>query len=127
MNLFLRPWIGWMGGAVALAAVTWASLMPLDPGSLPSQHDKLAHLAAYGTLGAWFGLFMPAGSPMDAIRGVNAEVQAMLALPETRTRFAQMGGVPAPGSPEDFATFVRAEIEKWGGVIRREGLQMDAT
>lgn len=59
MRLFLRPWIGWMAGGLGLAVLTWASLMPLDPGSLPSQHDKLAHLAAYGTLGAWFGLFMP--------------------------------------------------------------------
>ena len=38
-----------------------------------------------------------------------------------------MGGVPAPGSPEQFAAFVRNEITKWGEVIRREGLQMDAT
>ena len=55
----LRPWIGWMVGGVGLAVLTWASLIPLDPGSLPSQHDKLAHLAAYGTLGAWFGTFAP--------------------------------------------------------------------
>jgi hypothetical protein len=36
-----------------------------------------------------------------------------------------MGGVPMPGSPEDFGRFVQAEIAKWRGVIQREGLQMD--
>jgi tripartite-type tricarboxylate transporter receptor subunit TctC len=36
-----------------------------------------------------------------------------------------MGGVPAYGTPEQFAAFVRAEIEKWRTVIRKEGLQLD--
>jgi hypothetical protein len=38
-----------------------------------------------------------------------------------------MGGVAMPGSASDFAAFVRAETTKWGEVIRREGLQMDAS
>ncbi len=113
------------GGRLRALGVTSADRSPELP-DLPAIRETMPALAPYD-VSTWFGLFMPAGSPMDAIRGVNAEAQAMLALPETRTRFAQMGGVPAPGSPEDFATFVRAEIEKWGGVIRREGLQMDAT
>ena len=46
-------------------------------------------------------------------------------MPETRRRFAEMGGVPDHGTPERFAAFVRAEIEKWRGVIRKEGLQLD--
>ena len=37
-----------------------------------------------------------------------------------------MGGVPDHGTPEQFAAFVRAEIEKWRAVIRREGLQLEA-
>ncbi len=83
-------------------------------------------LAAYD-VATWFGLFMPANTPAEIVRSVNAEVQALLSAPDTRARFAQMGGVPAPGSPDDVARFVAAEIAKWGQVIRREGLQMDAT
>lgn len=71
MNLHLRPWIGWMVGGIALAVLAWASLIPLDPGSLPSRHDKLAHLAAYGTLGAWFGLFLPLGRWLPAWMGLG--------------------------------------------------------
>ena len=56
-----------------------------------------------------------------------SEINALLATPETRARFAQMGGVPMPGSPEDFTRFVAAEIEKWRTVIRREGLQIDVS
>jgi VanZ family protein len=71
MKLHLRPWIGWMVGGIALAVLAWASLIPLDPGSLPSRHDKLAHLAAYGTLGAWFGLFLPSRRWLPAWMGLG--------------------------------------------------------
>jgi VanZ family protein len=54
-----RRWIGLTLGGAGLMVLAWASLIPLDSGSLPSRHDKLAHLAAYGTMGAWFGLFIP--------------------------------------------------------------------
>lgn len=54
-----RRWIGLALGGVGLLVLAWASLIPLDAGALPSRHDKLAHLMAYGTMGAWFGLFIP--------------------------------------------------------------------
>ncbi|MBW6399856.1 tripartite tricarboxylate transporter substrate binding protein [Roseomonas sp. HJA6] len=112
-------------GRLRALGVTSADRSPELP-DLPAIRETMPALAPYD-VSTWFGLFMPTGVPADAVNGVNAEVQTMLGLPETRTRFAQMGGVPAPGSPEDFANFVRSEIQKWGVVIRREGLQMDAT
>jgi tripartite-type tricarboxylate transporter receptor subunit TctC len=63
----------------------------------------------------------------EIVRSLNADVQALLGAADTQARFAQMGGVPAPGTAADFAAFVRAETTKWGEVIRREGLQMDAS
>lgn len=59
MNAVSQRWIGLALGGVGLMVLAWASLIPLDPGALPSRHDKLAHLAAYGTMAAWFGLFTP--------------------------------------------------------------------
>ena len=50
----------------------------------------------------------------------------MIALHETERRFAELGGFPMRGSPEEFAAFVRGEIAKWAEVIRKEGLQVDA-
>jgi tripartite-type tricarboxylate transporter receptor subunit TctC len=57
---------------------------------------------------------------------VNAETNALLDMPETQRRFAELGGVPLRLSPAEFAAWVQAETEKWGAVIRREGLQLDA-
>ncbi len=76
-------------------------------------------------MNTWFGIFGPAGLPREAVVAVNAEVNAWLDLAETERRFAELGGVKMRFSPEEFADFVRAETEKWGAVIRREGLQLD--
>lgn len=75
----------------------------------------------------WFGLFGPAGMPPEAVLAINAEINALLDLPETQQRFTALGGVKLRLSPEEFAAFVRAETEKWGAVIRKEGLQLDAS
>lgn len=112
-------------GRVRALGVTSAERNPQLP-DIPAIRETMAELAPY-EVNTWFGMFAPANTPAPAVRAINAEINALLALPETQARFAQMGGVPMPGSPDDFAAFVRAEIEKWSAVIRREGLQMDVS
>jgi tripartite-type tricarboxylate transporter receptor subunit TctC len=112
------------GGRLRALGVTSADRSPQLP-DLPALRETMPELAPYD-VSTWFGVFMPAGVAPDVVRSVNAEVQALLGAPDTQARFAQMGGVPAPGSAEDFATFVRNETTKWAEVIRKEGLQLDA-
>jgi tripartite-type tricarboxylate transporter receptor subunit TctC len=111
-------------GGVKALAVTSADRSPQLP-ELPALRETLPELADYD-VSTWFGAFYPARTPEAAVRALNAEIKDLLDMPETRRRFAEMGGVPAYGTPERFAAFVRAEIEKWRGVIRREGLQLEA-
>ncbi|WP_367614449.1 Bug family tripartite tricarboxylate transporter substrate binding protein [Teichococcus coralli] len=91
---------------------------------LPALRETLPELAEYD-VNTWFGAFYPAGTPRAAVDALNAEIKALLEMPATRQRFAEMGGVPAYGTPEEYAAFVRAETAKWGGVVRKEGLKMD--
>jgi len=93
---------------------------------VPAARETLPELAQF-EVNTWFGLFGPAALPPEIIRSVNAEINALLDAPETRQRFATLGGVPLRLSPDEFATWVRAETEKWRGVIRKEGLQLDAS
>jgi len=93
---------------------------------VPTAREALPELARF-EVNTWFGLFGPAGLPPEIVRSVNAEINALLDLPETRQRFAQLGGVPLRLSPEEFAAWVREETAKWGAVIRKEGLQIDAS
>jgi tripartite-type tricarboxylate transporter receptor subunit TctC len=111
-------------GGVKALAVTSADRSPQLP-ELPALRETMPELASYD-VSTWFGAFYPARVPEAAARALNAEIKALLDQPETQRRFAEMGGVPDYGTPEQFAAFVRAEIEKWRGVIRREGLQLDA-
>ena len=111
-------------GRVRALAVTSTERHPLLP-DVPAMRETMPELATYD-VNTWFGLFGPAGLPPQVVASLNAEVMAMLALPETVRRFAELGGVPMPGSAEVFAAFVRSEIAKWAEVIRKEGLQLDA-
>ncbi|MBR0681547.1 tripartite tricarboxylate transporter substrate binding protein [Roseomonas eburnea] len=113
------------GGRVRALAVTSAERNPQLP-ELPAMREAMPELAEY-EVNTWFGIMAPAGVPADALRTVNLEIKALLDAPATISRFAEMGGVPAYGTPEQFAAFIRAEIEKWGAVVRREGVQIDAT
>jgi tripartite-type tricarboxylate transporter receptor subunit TctC len=106
-------------------AVTSRERSPQLP-DVPAMRETMPEFATY-EVNTWFGLFGPAGLPAEAVRTLNAEVNAWLDLPETQRRFFELGGVPLRKSPEEFLAFVRAEIEKWGAVIRREGLQLDVT
>ncbi|HYZ32468.1 MAG TPA: tripartite tricarboxylate transporter substrate binding protein [Crenalkalicoccus sp.] len=110
-------------GTVRPVAVTSAARSPQLP-EVPAMRETLPQLASF-EVNTWFGLFGPAGLPAEAVGALNAEVNALLALPETRQRFAELGGEPFDGPAEAFAAFVRAEIGKWGGVIRKEGLALD--
>jgi len=74
------------------------------------------------TLGSWTGLLGPAGMPADVVRKLNTEVNAALAAPDTRASMAKLGFAPQIGSPDDFATFIRDQIEIWGTGAKLAGL-----
>jgi tripartite-type tricarboxylate transporter receptor subunit TctC len=111
-------------GRVRPLAVTSAERNAQLP-ELPALRETMQELAEYD-MNAWFGILAPAGVPPEALRAVNLEMKLLLEAPETRNRFAEMGGVSAYGTPEQYSAFLRAEIEKWGAVVRREGVQIDA-
>lgn len=113
------------GGRVRALAVTSAERNPALP-DLPALRETMPELAEY-EVNTWFGIMAPAGVPADALRTVNLEIKALLEMPATIARFAEMGGVPAYGTPEQFAAFIQAEITKWAAVVRREGVQLDLT
>lgn len=66
----------------------------------------------------WSGLVAPAATPRTVIETVNREVVAILREPATVERIAAMAGIPDPGTPEEFAAFIRSEMAKWAEVAR---------
>jgi tripartite-type tricarboxylate transporter receptor subunit TctC len=73
----------------------------------------------------WFGLLAPAGTPKDVIAKVNAEFNKALKLPELSKRLEDEGADPAGGTPEEFAALIKADIPRWGKVVKDSGAKVD--
>ncbi|MFN7086050.1 MAG: Bug family tripartite tricarboxylate transporter substrate binding protein [Burkholderiales bacterium] len=71
----------------------------------------------------WWGVFAPARTPRPVIDRLNAEIHKALATDAMKKHFADFGAEPAPMTPEAFSATVKAEIAKWGKVIREAGIK----
>src|SRR5215475_5134463 len=77
---------------------------------------------------AWQGLFLPKNTPDPIVRHLNHALSVTLDLPFVRERFKAIGEDVAPverRSPEYFAKFVAAEIDRWSGPIKASGASVD--
>ena len=74
---------------------------------------------------SWFGIAAPKGTPAEIIERLNLEINGGLADPTIKTRLAEMGGTPLPGSPADYGKLIADETEKWGEVIRAAGIKAE--
>src|SRR5712691_9377305 len=66
----------------------------------------------------WLGVFAPAGLPAPVLARLNGELKKSLQAPDLQAALAKVGVDPRGTTPEDGATFVRAEFEKWRQVIK---------
>lgn len=73
----------------------------------------------------WWGFFVPAGTPRPIVEKLNAEIQAALKAPEVRERLAPQGFNFVSGSPEDLRAYMKAEMGKWGEVVKKSGIKLD--
>ncbi len=67
---------------------------------------------------AWIGIGAPKGTPVDIVDQLNRAINAGLADPAMKARFADLGGAVVPGTPDDFGKFIASQTEKWGRVIK---------
>lgn len=73
----------------------------------------------------WNGLFAPAGTPRPVLERLEAEARAIVASPEMKKRFAELGVQGVGSSAQEFSSFLKAETTKWAEVIRTSGIRMD--
>jgi tripartite-type tricarboxylate transporter receptor subunit TctC len=71
----------------------------------------------------WFGLLAPVKTPKDIVTRLNVEVAKILASADIKERFMVEGLEPMGGTPEDFAKFIRSEIDKYAKVIKAAGVR----
>jgi tripartite-type tricarboxylate transporter receptor subunit TctC len=108
------------GGMLRPLAVTMASRAAALP-DLPTVGEFVPGFEAR----TWQGLGAPKGTPAEITAMLNNEVNAVLADPRLKARFADLGIIPMPMTPAECQKFITAETEKWAKVIKFAGIKPD--
>ena len=72
---------------------------------------------------AWFGMFVPRGTPAGVVKRIRDDIAEVLTIPDVRRRLNEIGGDPSGMPSEEFARMVRSEIEKWNRVAASAGIK----
>ena len=107
------------GGKLRALAVSTSTRNPTLP-DVPTTGEA-------GIAGAdaplWFGVWGPAGVPSDLVAKINADVRKALQDPQVKERLANTGNATLDMSPQEFARYVRSEIDDYQRVIRAAGIK----
>lgn len=74
---------------------------------------------------AWYGLFAPAGTPRPIVDKLQQAISEGLHAPENQDFLRKLGANPVGDTPDEFAAFQKAEMEKWGAVVEPLGMTLD--
>jgi tripartite-type tricarboxylate transporter receptor subunit TctC len=103
--------------ALAVTTATRSDALP----DIPTVSEFVPGYEASG----WSGIGSPKNTPSQIIDKLNKEINAALAEPKIKARFANLGATVLAGSPADFGKLIADETEKWGKVIRAANIKPD--
>jgi tripartite-type tricarboxylate transporter receptor subunit TctC len=108
-------------GKVRALAVASAERLPAVP-DVPTMAE-----AGFPELegGPWFGLVAPAGTPRAIVDWLNRETRKVFSAPDVREQFLAQGMTLPLGTPEEYATYIAAETQRWGEMIRRANIRIE--
>ena len=101
--------------ALGVSTMTRVDVLP----DIPTLNEFVPGYEASG----WFGIGAPKNTPVEIVDRLNKEINAGLADHKLKARLHDLGGTLLAGSSADFATFIAAETEKWGKVIRAANIK----
>src|SRR6266567_3776228 len=107
-------------GRLRALPITSARRSPVAPG-VPAMSETYPGFVSE----AWVGLLAPAKTPPGIVARLNAEVIKILDLPDVKARFAEQGLETAGGTPAQLDQWIRAELERWGKVIREQKITLE--
>ncbi|WP_428664734.1 Bug family tripartite tricarboxylate transporter substrate binding protein [Reyranella sp.] len=104
-------------GRIKAFAVTTGRRAPAPLDTIPTIGETIPGFNAAG----WSGLAAPVRTPTEIVDRISRDVQALLRDPAVIRQIEERAGIPAPGTPAEFSTFIAKEIETWGEVVRATG------
>jgi tripartite-type tricarboxylate transporter receptor subunit TctC len=108
-------------GRIKVLALTGAQRSDKLPGVTTTAEQGYPEVQAL----LFSSLLAPAATPEPIVRRMNAEVVKALKTPEVEKRLDELGAVPAPSSPEEFAAILKREGQTWGKLIREKKIRAD--
>jgi tripartite-type tricarboxylate transporter receptor subunit TctC len=73
----------------------------------------------------WLGILAPAGTPQPIIERLNRELTAIVATADFRSLMDKNGAEPISNTPEQFGAMIRAEVDRYGKVVKAVGIKLD--
>jgi tripartite-type tricarboxylate transporter receptor subunit TctC len=110
-----------MAGNLRAIAITSPQRSPLTP-ELPTMIE--AGVPGYEMSG-WNGIFAVKGTPPQIVERLHSEVAKILRAPEVRRELAALGAEPVGNTPDEFGAFLKADMARWGKIIRERGIRPD--
>jgi tripartite-type tricarboxylate transporter receptor subunit TctC len=107
-------------GKLKLLAVTEKDRSPLLPNT-----PTVAETVPGYELAVWYGAFGPAGMPREMVAHLNSEINRILAMPEVREKMAAIGVQVTQSTPEQFATVLRKDADRYGKLIRELNIKAE--
>jgi tripartite-type tricarboxylate transporter receptor subunit TctC len=108
-------------GKLRALAVTGKARLPSLPNVPTAAEAGLPKLDA----SSWFGVFAPARTPQAVIDRVSSEIAKVMATPQFQQKAAEQGATADYMNPQKFADFTRAELARWGQVVKASKIEAD--
>ena len=94
--------------------------------ALASELPTLAESGLAGfDLATWFAFFAPAATPKEITAKIAADMQRVLAQPDVKERLLGVGVDVVGSTPDELASFQRAELTKWAKIVKDSGAKVD--
>ncbi|OGA52024.1 MAG: LacI family transcriptional regulator [Betaproteobacteria bacterium RIFCSPLOWO2_12_FULL_62_58] len=137
------------GGAAVMAILSGEAALIFGSHVLVASHVKAGRLRAIATTGPkrlnvipslptvgellpghevtqWYGVLAPAGTPKEIISRLHSEIVKAAKIPRVVQQLSSTGAEASISStPEEFAAYIRGEIEKWGRVVKASGIPLE--
>ena len=110
----------WLG-TIQSGRVKAIGVCSLERSALYPEAPPMAEAAPGFEAVAWFGMFVPRGTPPAVVKKIRDDIADILKKPEVIKGMHSIGGEPNGMPSEEYAKFVRSEIEKWTKVARLAG------
>ena len=97
----------------------------------PKRHHLLPDVPAVAEtvpgfqVSAWYGMFVPGGTPRDVVNRLNTEFAKIMRLPDIHERMTTLGWDPVTNTPEQFTAQIKSELAIWADVVKKSGAKVD--